>query len=108
MNATARKTKPTGAKIALPKKSDPKALTETICVALAVREPSHRATILLRLARDLGKPVTAKELISAVGDRAQFTAALRVLIAQGEKNKAPFTIGKSGEGETATFTLKRR
>jgi hypothetical protein len=104
VNAIARKTTPTGAKIALLKKSDPKALTETIKLAFAVREPSHRATILVRLARESR---WWRRNWSQLGDRVQLIAPLPVLIAQGEKNKAPFAVTKTGEGETATFTLKR-
>ena len=47
------------------------------------------------------------ELVAEVGGRSSMTSALRVLIDQGKRNKAPFAIDRTGEGDKLAYVLKR-
>jgi hypothetical protein len=69
-----------------------------------VEEAAARAAILLRLARDLGKPVPVEQLVAEVGEWSQTTAALGALLAQAHGSGAGFTIDRSAEG--ATYALR--
>jgi hypothetical protein len=69
-----------------------------------VEEAAARAAILLRLARDLGKPVPIEQLVAEVGEWSQTTSILCALLAQARNSGAGFTIDWSAEG--ATYALK--
>ena len=73
-----------------------------------ITSASARSAILVRLVRDLGRPVPVEALVKEVGERPQITAALRVLIDQGKLNNAPFEIAKAGEGTASSTRFEER
>ena len=107
-----RKTKSKAAPKAKGKFAPPAAKAEPgskVVLAFGARPGTHRAALLDRLAKNLGKPVAVADLSKAVYGREDRTGALAMVIKGAfrmiEKRKTGHKLTKSGERGAITYTL---